>query len=170
MLHTVSHKRLRQRLIIQPFWQDMQRNQIACLKHSTQINVKLVVCCILWQYIITQLRLRVMYSQWVDEQWLWDIFSDFADFKDCRKERKLLKGRLEKWNQQKHFTADGEKAAETLNCERDTVSVNSSATVSYFGTSVFISVGYLYQNKAKVQGECEANFFYRYFWCSLAIF
>lgn len=31
MLHTVSPKHLRQRLIIQPFWQDMQRNLLKTL-------------------------------------------------------------------------------------------------------------------------------------------
>lgn len=49
------------------------------------------------------------------------------------------------------------KLEEILNYEEDTVLINSSATVSYFGTTVLISMRYFYQNKAKVQGECEAN-------------
>lgn len=79
------------------------------------------------------------------------------------------------WNQQKQFSQQMERRLEeTLNCEEDTVLVNSLAIVSYFGTTVLISMRYFYQNKAKVQGECEANSSKRSFWCmascSLAIF
>lgn len=56
-------------------------------------------------------------------------------------------------------------SAKTWTVKKDTFLVNSSATVSYFGATVLISMRYFYQSKAQVQGECEANSLKGTFWC-----